>query len=328
MSTLRTNLVLALALAVLAGCTPQDGWYAGARTPLGQGQGTEGDDYFSSGNGDDDDDPFGNNNNGDDDDDAFADDDDSFGSDDDDSWGGDDDDSFGSDDDDSWGGNDDDSFGDDDDSFGGDDDDDDDVGPSAGVISVSTPVTDFEDVQLFVAETLPITISNSSGPPVLVQLVLTTTSMGSWAILGGDTFTVAGGTSADRAIEFNPQANGAHTVEVSIWHEGSNASPLAVTFEGIGGTGPGESSCTDGVDNEGDGDVDCDDFDCFGDPACNNADFCCSAGSTGDISGFCDTGTAADCVCASDSWCCSPVGGWDVDCVNLYVACGATCAAP
>ena len=327
MSTLRTNLVLAVAVALIVGCTPQDGWYAGPRTTLEGAPGTESDPFFSSGNGDDDDDPFGNSNGGDDDDSFGGDDDDSFGGDDDDdSFGGDDDDSNGGDDDDSFGGDDDDSFGgDDDDSFGGDDDDD---TSSGGLITVSAPVTEFDDSPLFVAETLPISVSNSGGTPVLVNIVLTTTSLGSWAVLGGDLFTVAGGDTLDRAIEFNPQADGDHSVDVAVFHEGANPSPIGITFTGVGGAGAGESSCTDGVDNEGDGDVDCDDFDCFGDPACTNADFCCSAGSTGDISGFCDTGTAADCTCASDNWCCSPVGGWDEDCVALYVACGATCPAP
>ena len=64
------------------------------------------------------------------------------------------------------------------------------------------------------------------------------------------------------------------------------------------GAAPGsETSCTDGVDNDCDGDIDCADADCSGDPACAG----CSLGQVGDS-------------CAADAECCSnkckgPPGG-------------------
>jgi len=37
---------------------------------------------------------------------------------------------------------------------------------------------------------------------------------------------------------------------------------------GNGGELAGEQNCTDGIDNDGDTEIDCDDFDCILDPAC------------------------------------------------------------
>lgn len=43
---------------------------------------------------------------------------------------------------------------------------------------------------------------------------------------------------------------------------------LTVSGSGCGGSNPVESNCSDGIDNDGDGLVDCDDPDCNADPAC------------------------------------------------------------
>ena len=91
--------------------------------------------------------------------------------------------------------------------------------------------------------------------------------------------------------------------------------------------GSGETDCTDGIDNDLDLLVDCDDPDCGGDPNCNTtADFCCSGGDS-TVWLYCWDTTAGDCVCTIDNYCCTV--GWDSTCVDLHInSCSATTCGP
>src|SRR6185295_723915 len=55
---------------------------------------------------------------------------------------------------------------------------------------------------------------------------------------------------------------------------------------------PGETNCSDGIDNDGDTFVDCMDADCAGDPACAPPGACCLPGGT------CQDLLASDCTAA------------------------------
>ncbi|MFH2009580.1 MAG: hypothetical protein ABI333_23510, partial [bacterium] len=85
-------------------------------------------------------------------------------------------------------------------------------------------------------------------------------------------------------------------------------------------TGPMETSCTNGIDDDGDGLTDCADVDCAGDPSCAPAHDCCAVHST---VGCTDAGIEA-CVCAVDSFCCNT--SWDSACVSEVTSLGCgTC---
>jgi hypothetical protein len=73
--------------------------------------------------------------------------------------------------------------------------------------------------------------------------------------------------------------------------------------EGGTGGGTGESDCSNGIDDDGDSYIDCDDFDCTGDAACPAE--ICNDGLDNDSDGF------ADC----DDWDCNggPDGDWYID---------------
>jgi hypothetical protein len=59
--------------------------------------------------------------------------------------------------------------------------------------------------------------------------------------------------------------------------------PFALVISGGFGTAPGaETDCDDGLDDDGDGDVDCADSDCDGDPACVESDCCNGLDDDGD----------------------------------------------
>ena len=284
----------------------------------------------------------------DDDDSTSGDDDDSTSGDDDDSTSGDDDDSTaGDDDDDDSVGDDDDSVGDDDDSTAGDDDDDDatgdddDSGPgddddSIGppLLSMSASIEDFGTVSPGTQGISTITVENAGGTAALVSLTLTITGVGTdivWNITGGPTLlSVPAGATRTRFVEFTPPAGQpAAPYATDLELEDLDQSVLVQTIAFTADTGAaGESDCQDGLDNDGDTFIDCDDSDCGADPACNaNVDFCCVAGGGPITSTQCQQPQFVNpCVCNADSWCCDQVnGGWDQTCVDAYVICGATC---
>jgi Thermolysin metallopeptidase, alpha-helical domain/Thermolysin metallopeptidase, catalytic domain/Bacterial pre-peptidase C-terminal domain len=66
--------------------------------------------------------------------------------------------------------------------------------------------------------------------------------------------------------EFNPAQSGTYYVMINAF---AAYSGVTLTVSAANGGGPTtETSCTDGVDNDGDGAVDCADSDCAADPAC------------------------------------------------------------
>jgi hypothetical protein len=96
-----------------------------------------------------------------------------------------------------------------------------------------------------------------------------------------------------------------------------------------------EANCSDTVDNDGDGMVDCADTDCASDPACAAPVENCTDGSDNDGDGAID---CADTDCASDPACAAPVenctdgsdndGDGAIDCADTDCASDPACAAP
>jgi len=88
---------------------------------------------------------------------------------------------------------------------------------------------------------------------------------------------------------------------------------------------PGSEICNDGADNDGDGLIDCDDFgDCSAFPGCDSGpgDCCTDNGSPG-----CDNQLGEDCVCSIDPFCCQVE--WDAICADTFEnQCGGTCGDP
>ncbi len=84
----------------------------------------------------------------------------------------------------------------------------------------------------------------------------------------------------------------------------------------------GSEVCDDGIDNDGDGLADCDDIlDCQAFPGCDygGGDCCSDNGSAG-----CEDDLGEDCVCAADPFCCEVT--WDAICADVYEnTCGASC---
>jgi vibriolysin len=70
----------------------------------------------------------------------------------------------------------------------------------------------------------------------------------------------------NETCEFNPTQSGTYYVMIQPY---SAFSGLTLTVSAAGGSSPTETSCTDGVDNDGDGAADCADSDCAADPVCN-----------------------------------------------------------
>ncbi len=82
----------------------------------------------------------------------------------------------------------------------------------------------------------------------------------------------------------------------------------------------GGEDCANGIDDDNDGFVDCDDFDCNGDPACPTAtEFACANGIDDDSDGFVD---CADSDCAGDP-ACQPTGVTCGEVVTCAQGCGA-----
>ncbi len=93
--------------------------------------------------------------------------------------------------------------------------------------------------------------------------------------------------------------------------------------EDVGGdAGPtGEAACNDGLDDDGDGGIDCADLDCAGVPLCQAPSPCCEAAAG---AGCAAEPAVAACVCADDPFCCE--GLWDLACAAKATLCGGRCA--
>ena len=172
---------------------------------------------------------------------------------------------------------------------------------------------------------ITITIENYGGDAIQGSVnLLSTDAAGTWATSVA-AYSLVGGTSQDADLTFSPLSNSTFSVDFQVTHNGTgNPSPQTITFTGSA-TSVGETNCTNGLDDDLDTFVDCDDSDCAGDPACNTGvDFCCSSGDTNTWTSCLDA-AAGDCVCIIDSFCCSIGGGWDSTCVGLYINdCSAT----
>ena len=337
------TLVLGATPLLLSGCTFDDGWYTGEHGGYQSGDDdlfeddddTTGDDDDTG--GDDDDTGGGDDDTGGDDDDTGTDDDDTGGDDD----TGDDDDDTGGDDDDT-GGDDDDTLPDDDDSSPDDDDtlpddddtlpDDDDATPAGGALELTIEAGEDEvypPLNPGQSYAVTITLTNVGGDLITGTTTLPTSDpAGTWLIDGGEpAFLLSPGTSTTRDLVFTPPTSGSFAVDWTATHTGTgNASPQVLSFTGQT-TGGGETNCSDGVDNDLDLLIDCDDSDCSGDPNCNTtADFCCSGGDA-TVWAYCWDTAAGSCVCTNDPYCCNT--GWDATCVDLYIInCNATTCGP
>ena len=150
-------------------------------------------------------------------------------------------------------------------------------------------------------------------------------------------------------IEFQAFQGTEYIIALDGWDGAVSGFQLVVDCGG----GPGEI-CDDGVDNDGDGAIDCDDTDCFFSPDCLGGAEDCFNGIDDDADGLidcddipdcqaapgcdygggdcctdngspgCENDLGEDCVCAADPFCCE--SGWDALCVDVYEnQCGGSC---
>lgn len=212
-----------------------------------------------------------------------------------------------------------------DDDTADDDSGDDDTVEGPAVIDVEALVTSFGAVEPGQEGRLPFTVENNGGTFSAVSIFVTSSSGGVFTIDPAvPTFVLPAGNTASYELVFAPISATPYSTGLRITHDGSNPSPIELSFSGTGGAL--EGSCTDGVDGDGDGATDCDDGDCGADPACTGLDPCCFPGDTLTFQGCFDS-AASSCTCASDSFCCDVGGGWDSGCVGIYtITCGASCS--
>jgi hypothetical protein len=270
------------------------------------------------------------------------------GSDDDDSAGDDDD---GTEDDDDAVTDDDDAVDDDDDAV---DDDDDVVQTGYGDVSV---ISSYLETVVDAAATTTVTLSNLDAGTLTGSVSLSETS--GWSLSGSSSVTLYGFETTTRTLTFAPWYADSWYTQVQFFHDGSNSSPVSTGVDGysyediptsetdcsdgLDNDGDGYydcedfdctgdaacpvEDCTDGLDNDGDGYYDCDDYDCAGDPACD-VDPCCSTSGSSTTWTTCMDSAAITCVCGMDAYCCDG-SGWDSACQSEYVSdCGATTCGP
>ncbi len=216
---------------------------------------------------------------------------------------------------------DDDDSGDDDD----DDDDDDDTTGEQGFAAINVTPGSLT-ISPGASGSATVTLSNTAAAPLSGTVALNAaTSPGAFVLAGSPTVTLSAFGSTTRTLTFSTTTPGSYYARVDFTHDGSNDNPMWGELFGTCAAST-ETSCTDGVDNDGDALVDCDDPDCATDPACagSGPDACCSATGTATTWTTCLDSGAINCVCDLDGWCC--LGGWDVTCRNYYSGtCGASC---
>jgi len=276
--------------------------------------------YIGGGGGDDDDDT------GSDDDDTGPDDDDT-GSDDDDTSSDDDD--TGSDDDDT-GSDDDDTGSDDDDTGPSDDDDDSALGPPWIEVTVlGSQGQTFPSTIPGATYVIDLNIENLGGVLPNGQLPffgVSLTSSSTVFTLSGSTVGIlaGGGTNVQVTLSFTPATSQSYNTNLVVAHDGVNASPIVLAFTG---TGSGNIElCEDGVDNDSDGLVDCDDDDCALEFVCvsQDIDVCCTDLWGPGSSDWCWDTSAIACACAQDAGCCPNSNFWDGVCMTAYLTCNPT----
>ena len=137
----------------------------------------------------------------------------------------------------------------------------------------------------------------------------------------------------DWTITFNPLIVGVFVADFVGRYEpvlGTPPGPFEddmMTFSGEAfDPNAGEMLCADGLDDDNDGLIDCDDGDCTGSVDCGGTDWCCFGGDTFAYNGCLD-GAALSCTCNIDSGCCDGTAsyGWIQACADLYeIDCFAT----
>lgn len=124
------------------------------------------------------------------------------------------------------------------------------------------------------------------------------------------------------SCEFNPASSGDYYVMINAYQAYSG---LTLTVEAVDGGGgpppPPAEICDNGVDDDGDGDIDCADSDCAGDPACAGGGPICGDG-TCDAGESCD-GRSGTSSCLAD---CPGVTGGKPSSRYCYV--GGVCEGP
>ena len=252
--------------------------------------------------------------------------------------GGDDDDDSAADDDD--GAEDDDDAVQDDDDAGDDDDvqpDDDDVQPDdddageQGYADMS--LTDYYlETAVDTTATTTVTLSNLSGSVLTGSVIVDNTS--GWSLSTGSSVTLYGFETTTRTLTFAPWFADSWSTQVVFSHDGSNTSPLTVTVDGYSfdDIPTYETDCTDGIDNDADGYLDCIDFDCNGDPACPVED--CSNGTDDDGDGYVDCDDydcSADPACTGGAEICDDLidndSDGELDCFDTDCAGDAACSS-
>ena len=216
----------------------------------------------------------------------------------------------------------DDDTGDDDDSTGDDDD-----GVSPGLLALSADLSDFGTVAAGAQATTTLHFENAGGVAITATVTLSDNS-GIWQVQNA-TVSVPPFTNVDRILAFNATVGGVHSLTLSAAHDGANASPQQLVFTATAMSNT-EASCTNRLDDDSDGLIDCVDPDCASDSYCLAPDPCC-AQMTGQVGPTpCHDVTVSECVCTTDNWCCN--NEWDGTCVNIYLGnaghCGGAATCP
>ena len=260
---------------------------------------------------------------------------------DDDDSGGDDDDTSPDDDDTS---PDDDDTSPDDDDTGSDDDDDtgsDDDDTTAGPPWVEVTVLGSQGLTFPVTSpgstsVIDVRIENTGGVhpngDIPYASVSQSTPPGTFQVSNPTFFWLpGGGTSVTLSLSFTPPDSQTYATNLTFSHDGMNPSPVVLAFSGNGGGNV--ELCSDTIDNDSDGLVDCDDPDCDLDLLCvsQDMDVCCTDLWGPDSANFCwddGVGGALECACADDSNCCAGGSFWDSICMTGYRNCGPNPACP
>ncbi len=128
--------------------------------------------------------------------------------------------------------------------------------------------------------------------------------------------------TSNEEIVFTATGGTTYYVVIDAWQGATSPFTLSATCTGGGSTT--ETDCGDGVDDDGDGAIDCDDFDCNGSPECSgdctNSGECCDVADPGScvdcelylVSDNSDPLAICSCLCEGPSDCPS---GWD--CIEI-----------
>jgi len=121
---------------------------------------------------------------------------------------------------------------------------------------------------------------------------------------------------------------------VTLGYAGGNLACTATCTHDTSGCTQTAENCTNGVDDDGDGAIDCNDLDCSSHVACGGSPENCTNGVDDDQDGYTDCDDQAD--CASDPSCQTTTGEicdngidddgmWGCDCMDLMCALGFQC---